>query len=39
LSGGHLRDGLGTFCHGSTPLIEPYSHNSGLLSSPGYSPL
>jgi hypothetical protein len=39
LSGGHLRDGLGTFCHSSTPLIEPYSHNSGLLSSPGYSPL
>jgi hypothetical protein len=39
LSGSHLRDGLGTFCHGSTPLIEPYSHNSELLSSPGYSPL
>jgi hypothetical protein len=39
LSGGHLRNGLRTFCHGSTPLIEPYSHNSGLLSSPGYSPL
>ncbi len=38
LSGGHLRDGFGTFCHGSTPWIEPYSHNSRLLSSPGYSP-
>jgi hypothetical protein len=39
LSGGHLRNWLRTFCHGSTPLIEPYSHNSGLLSSQGYSPL
>jgi hypothetical protein len=35
LCGGHLRDGFGTFRHGSTPWIEPYSQVYPVLSSPG----
>jgi hypothetical protein len=35
LRGGHLRHGLRTFCHGSTPLIEPYSRDYSVLSSAG----
>jgi hypothetical protein len=39
LGSGHLVDGSRTFCHGSTPSVEPYSHNGWRLSSQGYSPI